>query len=127
MRREDIAELDRLLPGTCEPIVDAPEQERQPLAEMAKDELSAVPFEEAREDEPYRQRRGLDRVAPRGAQQHGEVLRVLLIIAVDHGRMRHRGVQVDWDVERLGARKNRPIALIVNELPIGEAVDHRAL
>src|SRR3954454_15183921 len=127
MRREDIAELDWLLPGTCEPIVDAPEQERQPLTEMAENELRLVLLEQTGEHEADRERRGLDGVAPGGAQEHGEVLRVLLIISVDHGRMRHRGVQVDRHVERLGARENRPIALVVDELALSEAVDHRAL
>ena len=36
-------------------------------------------------------------------------------------------MQVDRHVERLGAREDRPEALIVDELPMREPVDHRAL
>ena len=84
-------------------------------------------LEQAGEHEADRERRGLDREAPGGAQQHRKILGVLLVVGVDHRRMRHRGMQIDRHVERLGAREDRPVALVVDELPVREAVDHRAL
>ena len=41
VRREDIAELHRLLPGPRQAVVDAPEQERQAFPKVTKDELGA--------------------------------------------------------------------------------------
>src|SRR5262249_3893289 len=127
MRAEDIAKLDRPLSRPRQAIVDAPEQEWQPFAEVTEDELGRMLLEQAGEDEAHAERRGLDREAPGGAQQDRKVLGVFLVIGVDHRLVRHRGVQIDRHVERRRAREDWPEALIVEEVTVRDAVDHRAL
>ena len=114
-------------PGRARPLLMRQSRNGSPSPRWPRMNFGRVLLEHAGEHEADRERRGLDREAPGGAQQHGEVLGVLLVIGVDHRRMRHRGMQVDRHVERLGAREDRPVALVVDELPVGEAVDHRAL
>jgi hypothetical protein len=109
-------------------MIDAPDQERQGLAEMAEHDLEPrIGVEHAAEHHADRQGRGFHRVAPGGAHHHREVLGVVVVIGVHHRRQRQRGMQIDRHVERLRALVDRPEPLVVEKHVIGEPVQHGAL
>src|SRR2546427_11901190 len=56
----------------------------------------------------------------------GEVL-VSLEIGLERVRVRQGGGQIERHVERLGTLEDDPVFLLVEETPLGVAVDHRAL
>ena len=76
MLAKGVAEPGRRDAVAREAHVDAPQQERQPLAEMAEDDLEPrIRVEHAAQDQPDALRRGLDREPPGGAQDGRELAR----------------------------------------------------
>ena len=118
---ENVAETHPLLARTRKGLVDAPDQEGQCLPEMPEDDLQPrMDVEHPAEHHPDRLGRCFHRVAPGRAGQHREILDVVLVVDVDDGGMGYRRMQVDRNVEFLGTREDRPEALVVDELPVGE-------
>ena len=79
-----------LWPGRCERLVDPPQQERQRLAEMAKNDLQiGMLVKHAAQDQPKRVRRSLHGETPGGADQRRKVVHVFAVIGLDNGGMRH--------------------------------------
>ena len=116
--RRRLGELDAV---ELRPAVEAPEQERQRLAEMAEHQLGArEAVEQAAEHQPQGVRAGLKSPFPGGAAQAGD--------AFEHrGRGDRIGrMNIDRRAERLGALPERIERRMVEILAVGVAVDHGA-
>ncbi len=95
---------------------------------MAQDDLQLrIGVEHAGQHHAHALRRGLHGEAPGRAHDHRPVLHVVLVIGLDHRRMRHGRMQIQRHVQRRGALADRPEALVVEEHAVGRAVDQRAL
>ena len=101
--------------------VEAPQQERQRLAEMAEHHLGAgKAIEQSAEHQPQRVRAGLKAPLPGGAAQ--------AVDAFQRGRRRNRIGRMDIDrrAQRLGALPENMQRRMVEILAMGMAVDHGA-
>jgi len=113
-------------PRQC--LVDPPEQERQPLAKVPEDHLEfGIGLKQTAEHHAHALRRGFHREPERRPDQFGILRQIVLVVDLDNGRMRERGVQIDRHVERGRALEDRPEPLVIDEKAVGEAVDHRTL
>src|SRR6516162_4761209 len=71
-------------------------------------------------------RRGLDGKAPAGAQDPRMFFDVIVVVSLDHRRMRYSRVHVERYVKHLSPLKDRPKPLVVEENPVGQPVHHRS-
>src|SRR5215212_7527091 len=95
---------------------------------MAQDDLKLrMLLENAGQDQPDRLCGGLHRIAPSWARKQREVFGVVLIIGLDNARVRYPGMKIDRDVQRFGARIDRPELRKVHELAVGQAMQNRSL
>ena len=85
-----------------------------------------IGVEHARQHHADRERRGLHGEAPAGRGDAGMLRHVVLEVKLDHGRVRHAGMEIERHVERLGALEDRPEALVVEEHAVAQPVHHGA-
>src|SRR5262249_31635238 len=98
MLAEDVSE-GPLAHALSKAVADAPEIERNALAQMAEDHLeSGIRVKHSRQHKADALCRGLHVEAPAGAQQSGMLLRIILVIGFDDGRLRDRRMDVDRHV-----------------------------
>ena len=99
-----------------------------PLAQVADDDLQlGIAIERAAENHANEMHRGFNVPAPAGAREHGVHGRREPAVQRFHDRLRrHRRVQIDRDIERLGPFQHRPEELVVEIASASMAVDDRA-
>jgi hypothetical protein len=64
--------------------------------------------EYAAEEHAYDLRGGVDREAPGGTVEPWIIVQVIGVVRLHHRRMRRSGMQVDWHIQTLRARVDRP-------------------
>src|SRR5262249_17449442 len=117
--RRRLAELDRIKIRSSA-AVEAPEQERQCLAEMAEaDAGTREAVKQPAENQPQRMRSGFERPLPGRAPQS--------LVALQYRRRADRidGMQVNERTERFSALPERMERSVVEILSIGMPIDHR--
>src|SRR5215472_17115703 len=117
--RRWLAELDRIKIRSGA-AVEAPEQERQCLAEMAEaDAGTREAVKQSAENQPQRMRSGFEGPFPGCAPQS--------LVAVQYRRQADRidGMQVNERVQRFGSLPERMECRVVEILSVGMAIDHR--
>src|SRR6516165_7923682 len=108
-----IGEAALELAAASERIVGAPQEIRQPFAEMAEDDLElGKRIERAAHHQASGLHRHVDAEAERGAGEQ----RIVLVVDLEYGGRRRARMQIDRNVERLRAFEDRP------ELPLVEKV-----
>src|SRR5256885_11071867 len=116
MLAECVAEPVRPGPVPYQGHVDAPQQEWQPLAEMAEDDLEpGILIEDAAQHQPDALCRGLDSEPPGGAQDVRVLLDIILVVDVDDCRMRHGGVHIKRPASRLWPVRERPKPPVIHK------------